>query len=280
MTNDLGELSATLLAALPGLLRALVIIALAFPAAVVLSRLIYRSAGGIASPERAMLARRVGFWGIIGMAVASAMRELGFDLSVVVGAAGVFTVAVGFASQTSASNVISGLFLIGEQPFSVGDSIRIGTTEGEVIAIDLLSVKLRTSANLYVRVPNESVMKSEITNMTRFPIRRIDVRLTLPYDTDINVARRTLLHAIDEHILTLTEPQPAVRFAGYTETGMTFVASAWATREACGEVGETLPLDIKAALDGIGVSLLLPQRRITSLVSAPAAAELHIGDGE
>lgn len=280
MTIDLAEFWSTARAALPSILRALVILVLAWPASMVLSRIVYRSAGGVASPERAILARRMAFWGVVGVAMASAMRELGFDLSVVVGAAGVLTVAIGFASQTSASNVISGLFLIGERPFSVGDWIRIGATEGEVIAIDLLSVKLRTADNLYVRVPNESVMKSEITNLTRFPIRRIDLQLTLPYDTDLDVARATLFDALDRHTLTLTEPRPVVRFVGYTDTGMTFVAGAWVTRESYVELRDALPLEIKRALDGIGVTLLLPQRRFTSFFGGQPAAAQEAVDNE
>ena len=83
-------------------------------------------------------------------------------------AAGLLTVALGFAAQTSASNLISGLFLLGERPFVVGDVIRLASgITGEVVGIDLLSVKIRTFDNLLVRVPNETLLKSELTNLTR-----------------------------------------------------------------------------------------------------------------
>ena len=59
------------------------------------------------------------------------MRELGFQLAPVLGAAGIIGIAVGFASQTSISNIISGVFLIVEQPFEVGDVIIVGGTTGE-----------------------------------------------------------------------------------------------------------------------------------------------------
>ena len=90
------------------------------------------------------LFRRGIFYGILSLFVFSALNQMGFNLSVLLGAAGIFSVALGFASQTSASNLISGLFLLGERPFSVGDIIRVGATSGEVLSIDLLSVKLRT----------------------------------------------------------------------------------------------------------------------------------------
>ena len=86
------------------------------------------------------LIRRLVFYGILVLFVASAMRELGFSLAVLMGAAGVLTVAIGFASQTTASNLISGLFLIGERSFEIGDIIKVGSTTGEVLSIDALSV--------------------------------------------------------------------------------------------------------------------------------------------
>ena len=126
---------------------------------------------------RVQLVRRVLFWLVFSLFCVSALREAGFKLSVLLGAAGILSVAVGFASQTSASNFISGLFLTLERPFSVGDVIRVGTTTGEVLSIDLLSVKLRTYDNLMVRIPNETLIKSEMTTLTRFPIRRYDLML-------------------------------------------------------------------------------------------------------
>lgn len=56
-------------------------------------------------------------------------------------------------------------FLLVERPFSVGDVIRVGSTSGEVLSIDLLSLKIRTFENLYVRIPNETIIKSEVTTL-------------------------------------------------------------------------------------------------------------------
>lgn len=117
--------------------------------------------------------------------VAWTLRELGIDPQVLLGAAGLFTVAVGFASQTSISHLISGLFLMAEQPFRVGDLISVDGVTGEVLSIDLLSVKLRTFDNQMVRLPNEAMLKSTLHNLTRFPIRRVDLVLPIGFDTPI-----------------------------------------------------------------------------------------------
>jgi small-conductance mechanosensitive channel len=67
--------------------------------------------------------------------------------------------------------------MISEKPFEIGDVIKMGSTAGIVLSIDLLSVKIKTFDNQYIRIPNEKLLGSELTNITRFPIRRLDINL-------------------------------------------------------------------------------------------------------
>jgi len=182
--------------------------------------------------HQAMVIQRVTFYTIVGLFVASALVELGFDLGILLGAAGILTVAVGFASQTSASNVISGLFLLGERPFAVGDVIRVGSTTGEVVSIDLLSVKLRTFDNLFVRLPNETMIKSEITNLRRYPIRRVDLQVGVAYKEDIRKVREVLMAVADRNPLCLEEPQPLIIFQGFGDSSINHQFSVWAKQRS------------------------------------------------
>ncbi|MCB0384698.1 MAG: mechanosensitive ion channel, partial [Bdellovibrionales bacterium] len=115
-------------------------------------------------PQASMVMRKLLFHSMFGAFIGWALHRLGVDFKVLIGAAGIFSVALGFASQTSASNLISGIFLIVEKPFVVGDTVRIGEKEGFVLSIDLLSTQIRTFDNLMVRIPNETLMKSPIVN--------------------------------------------------------------------------------------------------------------------
>lgn len=213
---------------------------------------------GVMPPERVELVRRLLFYGIFGLAVVSAMRVVGFDTSLFVGAAGVLTVALGFASQTSASNVISGLFLIAERPFSTGDWVRIGDTKGEVVGIDLLSVKLRTPANLFVRVPNETVMKAEITNLSRFPIRRLDIVIKVAYAEDLARVREVIVDLCDREPRILDEPRPVVRFDGFADSGIQLLVAAWAARAVYLDVRDDLAFQLKRELDVQGIEIPFP----------------------
>ena len=223
------------------------------------------------APASALLLRRVLFWGLVSAAIVSALQELGVDLSLFVGAAGILTVAVGFASQTSASNVISGVFLLTERPFGVGDSIRIGTTTGVVLSIDLLSVKLRTFDNLFVRIPNETVMKSEIVNLTRFPVRRFDLLLRIDRSVDVARVQELLVQAADACPQVLDEPRPIVIFQGYGDAGIELQLSAWSQTERFLELRNALPAAVDTALREAGVPVGIPVRRMVDGPTLPAS---------
>ncbi len=250
-----------------GITRAVILLLFGLLAASIAARVPRRVMGRHFSPHHIMLVRRVVYYGILALFVASALRELGFSLSVLLGAAGVLSVAIGFASQTSASNLISGLFLIAERPFSIGDTISIGGTTGEVLSIDLLSVKLRTAENLYVRIPNEQLIKSAVTTLTRFPIRRLDLKVGVAYKEDIARVREVLMTLAERNPLCLDEPRPQFIFIGFGDSALDIQFSVWARRESFGDLRNSLQEEIKRAFDDAGIDIPFPQRT------------LHVGEG-
>jgi small-conductance mechanosensitive channel len=137
--------------------------------------------GRLSEQRTFMVKKGVRYSGLV-MAVLFVFKTLGIDPSAILGAAGVAGIVFGFAAQTSMSSFISGLFILSEHPFQVGDAITVNTITGIVMSIDLLSVKIRTFDNLFVRIPNETIIKSNLVTITRFPIRRLDLSLTIPYE--------------------------------------------------------------------------------------------------
>ena len=220
--------------------------------------------------QQAMLIRRISHHLIIALVLISTLKELGFELNVLLGAAGILTLALGFASQTSASNLISGLFLIGERPFAVGDYVRMGETTGEILSVDLLSVKMRTFDNLFVRIPNETVIKSEITNLTYFPIRRFDLMIGVAYKEDIPHVREVLLDVATRNPLCLEEPKPLFLFQGFGDSSLDIQFSVWAKREKFIELRNRIQEEIKQAFDSAGIEIPFPHRTIyTGSVTEP-----------
>jgi small-conductance mechanosensitive channel len=242
--------------------RALFLVALGLGLAVLLSRLLQRVMRQRVTVHVAQILRRVVFYTVLGLFVAAAMTELGFSLTVLMGAAGILTVAIGFASQTTASNLISGLFLIGEHSFEVGDLIRVGDLTGEVLSIDSLSVKLRTFDNLFVRIPNETLIKSQVTTLTRYAIRRIDLVLGVAYREDIEHVRDVLLSVAEANPLCLDEPAPQFIFTGFGESSLDIQFSVWVVRENFLELRTAIRTEIKRAFDRAGIEIPYPHRSL------------------
>lgn len=220
--------------------------------------------------HRQLLMARIAAYLVLLVFVVMGLNAIGFNLGVLIGAAGILSVAIGFASQTSASNIISGLFLVAERPFSVGDLIRVGTTTGEVLSIDLLSVKLRTFDNLFVRIPNETLIKSEVTTLTRFPIRRIDLAIGVAYKEDIKNVRKVLEQVAAANPLCLDEPKPIFVFLGFGESSLDMQFSVWVKREKFIDLKNSIHEEIKEAFDAEGIEIPFPHRSLyTGSVTEP-----------
>jgi small-conductance mechanosensitive channel len=244
--------------------KATIILLVGFFVAKFLSNLVTRFNFANMTIHGQILLKRAIFYGIMILMSMSALRELGFDLSVILGAAGILSVAIGFASQTSASNLISGLFLMMERPFSIGDVIRVEQTTGEVISIDLLSVKIRTFDNLYVRVPNESMIKTQVTTLTRFPIRRADLILGIAYKEDIEQVKALLALLADNNPLCLSEPAPLFILKGFGTSSVDIQFSVWAKKENFLVVKNEMYQQIKEAFDNNGIEIPFPHLSLYS----------------
>jgi small-conductance mechanosensitive channel len=200
-----------------------------------ISNTFIRTIGSRFNAHQQLVWRRGIFYFIFLIFVMASLKEAGFKLSVFLGAAGILTVALGFASQTSASNLISGLFLIGEGSFEIGDTIQITlirghTIEGEVISIDLLSVKLLTQDNVYVRLPNEQLIRAPVMNLSKFPIRRIPITLSINFHEDIIKVREVLLEVANQYPLVLSDPKPAVTVTAFRESSIELLFAVWCSR--------------------------------------------------
>jgi small-conductance mechanosensitive channel len=259
------------------LVAALALIVLGFVLARVLSAVFARVVRQRIAPHMAQVAQRVMYYVVLLLMLVQAMTMLGFDLSILLGAAGILTVAIGFASQTSMSNLISGIFLLAERPFVVSDIVKIGETTGEVLSIDLLSLKLRTFDNLYVRIPNQTVINSEVVNLTHFPIRRIDIQVGVAYKEDLDRVRRVLLDVADKNPLCLEEPEPLYIFQGFGDSALNIQFSVWAQRENYLTLKNNIQAEIKRAFDEQGIEIPFPQRSL-SLGSGSAPFPMRLVD--
>ncbi len=260
--------------------RALLLVGVGLLFSRLVGGLLRRASEDHLSSHAQQLVVRLASYAVAGIFIVSAMHELGFQLHALLGAAGVLTVAVGFASQTSASNLVSGLFLIVEHPFAVDDVIKVGDTTGEVLAIDLLSVKLRTFDNLYVRIPNETLIKSQITNMTRFPIRRIDLQFGVAYREQLDRVHDVLFGVADRNPLSLEDPKPLFIVLGFGDSSINLQFSVWADRKNFLALRNSIQREIKEAFDHENIEIPFPQRTLSAGKDSPPLAIRIVDSGE
>jgi len=225
------------------------------------------------APHYGMLAGKVVFYTGLSIIAVTIMGQLGLSLAPLLGAAGIVGVALGFASQTSVSNIISGLFLIAEQPFKVDDIIVVNGTTGVVISVDVLSAKLRTFDNHFVRIPNETLIKTEVRNLTRFPIRRFNAKVSVAYKEDISQVREILLDVAHKNEHALSEPQPLIVFEAFGASSIDLLFLVWAPSDEFLLLKNSLQEEIKARFDEEGIEIPFPH---VSLYSGSATKALPI----
>lgn len=241
-----------------------------------ISNAFIRTIGARFNPHQRLVWRRGIFYFIFMLFLITSLREAGFKLSVFLGAAGILTVALGFAAQTSASNLISGLFLIGEGSFEVGDMIQLTlirgqVLEGEVISIDLLSVKLRTLDNIFIRLPNELLIRTPVLNLSRYPIRRIPITLAITFQEDMSKVRQVLLSIADEFPLVLDEPRPTVTVTAFRESTIELLFAVWTRRENFLQVRDEIQEMIKDGFIRNHIEIPLPTMNVVNPLAVPSA---------
>lgn len=168
------------------------------------------------------------------------ISELEVNLTTVFGAAGVIGIVVGIASQTSIGNIVSGFFLVSEKSFEIGDVVRLGDKSGTVFSIDLLSIKIKTFDNVLIRVPNQTVISTELINVTRFPIRRMDFDVSVAYKEDLGKVKSILEKIARKNPLCLDEPEPIILFKTFGTSGIDIMFGVWFEKHNFREVKNSI----------------------------------------
>lgn len=205
---------------------------------------------------------RVVKYGIAVVAFLVILPYFEVNLSGLLVAGGFASIVIGFASQSVIGNMISGLFLIVERPVSIGDTINIGSTTGTVTDITIFSTIIKTYEGIYVRIPNETVFTSPITNYVAHVARRFEYTVGIPYAADATVAVRIIKEVIREHPLALREPGPSVYVDELGDNAVNIKVRVWAPSSDWWDVRTELLWTIKAELEKNGIDMPFPQHEI------------------
>ncbi|WP_149738222.1 mechanosensitive ion channel family protein [Rhizobium sp. RU20A] len=164
----------------------------------------------------------VGYLGV-GLAGLVAISAAGIDLSSLALVAGALSLGVGFGLQNIVSNFVSGLILLVERPFKVGDWVTTGTTEGFVKRISVRATEIETFQRQSIMVPNSLFINAPVGNWThRNRLGRADIAVTVGYDANPRRILEILADIADKQPQVLKNPAPMTVFAGFGDERMTF----------------------------------------------------------
>jgi small conductance mechanosensitive channel len=213
----------------------------------------------------ASVLRSVASVAIFAIAIALVLDELGVNLAPIVASAGIVGVAVGFGAQNLVKDFLSGMFMIMEDQYGVGDVIDAGEATGTVEAIGLRTTRLRDVNGVVWYIRNGEILR--IGNMSQGWARAV-LDIPVSYREDVRAVRELIKKTADElwrdenfRDLVLEEPE----VWGVEALGAESVVIRVATKTAPlkqWDVARELRERIKAAFDGANVEIPLPQRSV------------------
>ncbi len=219
------------------------------------------------------------FYSLLVTAGVLALYPLGLNLSSLVVAGGLTGIVVGFAAQSAMSNLISGLFLLVEQPLRVGDPVSVAGVSGVVANISFLSTTVRTWDGTLVRMPNNTGFNEQIVNYYRTRARRVEFLIGIHYESDIDRAIEAIRSMMEEHPYCLVNPKPEVFVEEYANSSINLRVRCWAPPQVWFATKVELLTGLKKVLDEAGITIPYPQLDL-HIASAEAPVRVRLeGEG-
>ena len=172
---------------------------------------------------------------MVGLIIYLFFKIWGIDATAWVASAGIIGIAVGFASRDTLANLISGVSIVADAPYKIGDYIVLDTGErGVVSSLGIRSTRLITRDDVEVSIPNAVIGTAKIVNESGGPYvrHRIRIPIGVAYDSDIDKVLETLKDIARENESVVDEPSPRVRIRGLGDSAINLELLCWIKRPA------------------------------------------------
>ncbi|MBB4067185.1 mechanosensitive ion channel family protein [Gellertiella hungarica] len=227
--------------------------------------------------------------GYLGVALAGliGISAAGIDLSSLALVAGALSLGIGFGLQNIVSNFVSGLILLVERPFKVGDWVVTGTTEGFVRRISVRATEIETFQHQSIIVPNSELINASVGNWThRNRLGRVEIPVSVSYDSEPHEVMQILLDLANSHPLVLHNPEPSVAFMAFGPFSLDFELRLYLADLFNGtQVRNDIRIGILEKFKEKGIVIPMPQRNLNvtlegegGLIEKVLAAEAKGGE--
>ena len=199
---------------------------------------------------------------VLAFAILAALQLLGLQTTSLVALLGAVALAIGLALQGTVSDIASGAMLLAFRPFSVGQYVEIGGTEGTVDGIALFTTTLNTQDNVRIIMPNSSVWGQMIKNYAANDTRRVDLLIGVSYADDLSKAKAIIEQVLAADDRVLAEPAPVVAVYELAESSVNLVVRPWCKREEYWKVRWDITQRVKEELEAQGCTIPFPQQDV------------------
>jgi MscS family membrane protein len=181
------------------------------------------------------------------------------DMTAWLASAGIAGIAIGFAAKDTLSNLFSGVFILADAPYKVGDYIVLDQRErGKVTQIGLRSSRILTRDDVEITIPNSIIGNSTIINQSGGPSEklRIRVKVGVAYGTDVDLVRSVMLEIAQKEPQVCKSPEPSVRFKLFGASSLDFELRCWVFYpELSGRVTDALNTAIYKEFTRLGIEI-------------------------
>lgn len=187
--------------------------------------------------------------------VLSALATIGISTTGIIAAFSACAVAISLALKDSLGNIAGGIMMLISQPFSTGDFIDVDGAAGTVLKIDMVHTTLLTPDNRQVVIPNGQLMNKTITDYSKEATRRMDVKFSISYDNDTDLAVKVISDVVNAHEFTLKDPAPFIRITEYADSAIVITARAWCESANYWTLNFDLLEQVKKEFDKNGITI-------------------------
>lgn len=264
-TTFIEQLLQQSLVFLPRLIAAIVLFLAGLYASEQIARLLHRALRRRDLDEEiALLLKRTIRWGLVIVFTITALEWVDFDLTGFIAGLGVAGIIIGFALQDITRNTTAGILLLLQQPFDLGDYVKIGEFAGTITNIDIRTTELRDINGLKILIPNADVYVSPLTNFTKANPRRLVLPIGVAYQSDLDRVRDVALKAVAAVPGVLEDPAPQLVYQGFGDSAINLeLYYYYDTTQSNYLDMVTQPIEaIKRAFDAADIDIPFPIRTV------------------
>lgn len=264
-TSKVMDLYNGFLALLPGIVMGIIAFIVFFIIARAVRGIVRRAMAKTSTEGHVdILVAQIAYIAILTIGTIVALSFSGANLTGLFASLGVAGFAIGFAMKDILGNFLSGIILLTQRPFTIGDYVIVGDVEGTVTNIRVRDTQITTFDGKLVFIPNNTISTSNIINLTGQDERRIDVHVGISYRSDIKEAMKVCVDAVSKLPGLVKEPAPDVLVTGFADSSVMLQIRAWVNWKIVDFIyakSEAHRL-VKEALDDAGIEIPFPIRTV------------------